>query len=442
VVRALRWLGGGLLALLGLVLALLLAWAATQGPDAAPRPLPAALQLAPSAGPTPLLERVQTLLTPGDDGPTTSLHDAPLGCGRAEDCAATWQRDTAAVADQMAASAGLGARCDAALAAAGDEGPYVEWLPERLGPSQALPVLQGLPACQRWFIGQAVVAAAASEQATAQARVQQSHAWALQSLRGARSLIGHEIAIRQGHAHLQAVAALALLQPGWAAMLEAAAPPWPDGLLSPARWVPVEAAFGRGAIDELDAHCLAGAPPASPQVATDALTRLTGLLCRHRIGWLPEATRQQLDAQWLARLERWSDGPQVWLDASRGRSAAAAAGDEPLPWAWRNTLGVLMVGTGQSDAIYDDYVVSPLDLDLHRQLLAATLALRRVGVPPAEREAWLAGAGLLPPEVLVRVRWEPGARALRWQTWDADLRGDAALTTPRAPSRIALEAGP
>lgn len=430
-VRALRWLGGGLLALLGLVLALLLTWALTQGPDAEPRPLPAALQLPPPTAPTPLFQRVQTLLTPDEGGPITSLHEAPLGCGRAEDCATTWQRDPAAVAAQLEASARLGTRCEATLAAARDEGPYLEWLPEQLGPSQALPMLQGLLACQRWFIGQALVAAASSEQTAAQARLQQSHDWALLSLRGARSLIGHEIAVRQGHGHLQAAAAVALLQPDWSGLVETLVPPWPDELLDPARWMPVEAALGRGAIDELESLCQEASHPGY-------------WLCRHRIGWHPRATRQQFDSLWLARIERLRDGPQAWLEASRARSATttATAGDEPLPWAWRNTLGVLMVGTGQHDALYDGYIASPLDLALHRQLLSATLALRRAGVAPAERAAWLTGSGLLPSDLLARVRWEPDGRALRWQTWDADLRGEADLATARTPSRVALEPGP
>lgn len=447
-VRVLRWLGGGLLALLGLALAGLLAWAATQGPDAAPRPLPAALQRPADGPPSPLFQRMQALLAPDDAGPVEVPQQGPLACDRAADCATAWHRDIEAVAAQLQALGRLGERCEAVWALAGQDGPYVEWLPERLGPSHALPALHGLIACQRWLIGRLLVAAAAGDAGATAQRLQQSHAWALQSLHGARSLVGHQIAIRQGQAHLQAVAAVALLQPGWSAMLEAAVPPWPDDLLNPVRWMPVEAAFGRGAIDEVEAQCQAGAGPdspaatAGPEPGAGALTRLTGLVCRHRIGWLPEATRQQLDALWLARIERLRDGPQAWLEASRQRREAGLPADERSPWAWRNTLGALWVMAGQDDALYDDYIASPADLALHRQWLAATLALRRAGVPPPEREAWLASAGLLPPEVLARARWEPDGRALRWQTWDADMRGDAALATPRTPSRIVLDPEP
>jgi hypothetical protein len=449
VVRGLRRLGWALFALLGLALAVVLAWAASQGPDAAPRPLPAALQLPPSGPPGPLFQQMQALQRPERGVPVEGFKGAPLTCGRGEDCAVLWSRDVAAVARQLAQHTTLGDRCEAAQATFKTQGSYVEWLPERLEPAQTLPIYSGQVACQKWLIGHAIVAAAAGDEAAARRRLQQSHDWALAFLQGARSLIGHMIAYAQMNQHLQAVAAVALLQPGWAALLEPVVPPWPAEILNPARWMPVEAAFGRGSVDEIDARCHSGAAlPAPAGDEPDGLwPYLWPLLCRHRLGWLPEATRQQLDLRWQARIERLQAGPQAWLDRSlQDRARRRAAGHDVTSdgwvFTWRNTLGSMLSGAGQHDSLYDAYVARPADLEMHRQVLAATLALRRAGVPVSERAAWLARHGGLPPDVWRRVGWETDGRALRWLSWADELRVDGTPSSPAVPSRIAIDPAP
>jgi hypothetical protein len=85
----LRWLGGRRLLPLWLaLLALLMVWAATQGADAQPRPVPKPLQLAPSATPSAMIDRVRALLEPDETGPVGNLHTEPPGCPPGEDCAA------------------------------------------------------------------------------------------------------------------------------------------------------------------------------------------------------------------------------------------------------------------------------------------------------------------------------------------------------------------
>lgn len=447
-VSGLRRLGRALLALLGLVLAVMVAvvvaWLLSQGRDAEPRPLPAALQLPPAGPPTPVFAQLQTLLTPETSAAPTHLHESPLGCGRGEDCAAVWSEKVATVAPQLARLAALGLRCEAALIAARQAGRYVEWLPERPGPSQPIPMLGHQMACQRWLIGQALVAASAGDAAAAQGRLQQSQDWALTLLGGTRTLIGHQIVYAQLNLHLQAVAAVALLQPGWAGRLADGLRPWPDEWLNPARWMPAEAAYTRGAIDEQDVQCQTGALPMAFEAALDLSTGLWRWLCRHRLGWLPEATRQAQDAVWLARIERLRDGPAAWLEDARDRRARGQEpdDDDALSFSWRNTLGAWFVDLGRRDGLLDAYIARPADLAEHRQLLAATLALRRAGVPAAERPAWLARHGGLPPGLLRRVGWESQARALRWLTWSDELRVGGTPTQPSAPFRIALEPTP
>lgn len=436
-----RRLGQGLLAALGVALlgalALPLAWALTQGPDAEPRPLPPALQRPVAPAPSPVFERLQGL----EDGDAAAqgerLARSPLGCGRGEDCAPRWQRETAAIADALAQAAELGARCEAMAALQREGQPYVEWLPPRLDPATPLPRFAAPRHCQHWWIGQALVAAAAGDDADARAQLQASRDWAVSSLAGARSLIGHVIAYAQLQQHLQAVAATALLQPGWAGVLEPLVQPWPEGLLRPDRWMPVEAAMARGAVDAADAACHADETEALQPLPMDGVARW---LCRHRLGWQPEATRQRLDAQWQARAERAAAGPEAWLRASHTQPAAPEA--QAGAWsalAWRNTLGEWLVALVADDRLFDGYVARAADAELHRRLLAATLALRRDGVPPAGREAAWAAAGL-PPELLARTRWEPEGRALAWRSWSDGLGAPGAAAV--VPTRIALDAGP
>jgi hypothetical protein len=434
------WARGGL-AVLGaallLALALPLAWALTQGPDAEPRPLPPALQRPVAAAPGPVFERLQQLEDGGAAAQAERLARSPLGCGRGEDCAPRWQRETAAIADALAQAGELGARCEALATLQREGQAYAEWLPPRLEPATPLPRFAPLMHCQRWWIGQALVAAGAGDEAAAGAQLQASRDWAVSSLAGARSLIGHVFAYALLQQHLQAVAATAVLQPGWAGALEALVQPWPEGLLRPDRWMPVEAAMARGTVDAADAACHADDAAAVQPLPMDGLARW---LCRHRLGWQPEATRQRLDAVWQARAARAAAGPEAWLLAAQAPHAAPEA--QAGVWAalaWRNTLGELLVALAADDRLLDGHVARAADVELHRRLLAATLALRRDGVPPAGREAAWAAAGL-PPELRARTRWEPAGQALAWRSWS-----DGCATPGAAgvvPTRIALDVGP
>lgn len=450
-VRGLRRLGWALLALLGLALAVVIAWAASQGRDAEPRPLPPELQPPPAAPPGPVYIRLVALMQPAAPGALIEgFNGPPLNCGRGEDCAGQWSGNTAAVEAQLARHAALGARCAAVQAVWRTEGPYLEWMPERLGPTQPLPLLGGGVTCQRWLIGRALVAAAAGDESLALERLRESREWALGLLQGSRSLIGHQIAYAQVHLHLQAVAAVALLQPAWAAALEPAVAPWPDAWMNPARWMPHEAAFGRGALDEFDAQCQSGGrrdPPVmvdgvEADFSTGIGSRLFMMLCRHHLGWHPEATRQAQDALWLDRIRRLQNGAKAWLEDAADQRARSPGAEPQTRLRWRNTYGHWLVSIGQDDRLFDAYIARPADLEMHRQVLVATLALRRAGVPVSERAAWLARHGGLPPDVWRRVGWETDGRALRWLSWADELRVDGTPSSPAVPSRIAIDPAP
>jgi hypothetical protein len=162
-------------------------------------------------------------------------------------------------------------------------------------------------------------------------------------------------------------------------------------------------------------------------------------LCRHRFGWLPEASRQALDTLWLAHIERLRAGSLVWLETAASARAAGRVSEDDPALQWRNTYGAWLVGLSWNERALDTYVARPVDLAMHRQLLAATLALRRAGVPPAARATWLQQHGGLPPEVLRRVGWEPDGRAMRWLTWADELRLGGSPEQPSTPFRIALD---
>ncbi len=436
--RFLRWTAGGLLVLLALLLLVAGAWALSQRPDAAPQPRPAALVLPDSGPPGRSFERVQALLEPEAGVPVRSFSEPPLNCPPTEDCAARWAADTDGIARQLAAQPVLVARCEAAVAAQASE-PFEEWLPPNIGPSTPLASFAGAVQCLRVFGGQAVVAAARGDRGAALAGLQHSRDWALGQLQGARTLIGHMIGYAGLHLHLHAVEAVARQQPAWGSALLPLAAAWPEALLRPDRWMPSEATVVRGAVDETDAHCRAEPADEAARAAVEseaaalmpmASGGLSLWLCRHRLGWLPEQTRQSLDAVWLARLERASQGYGTWLETARAqREGGASAESGGLPW--RNTLGAMLVLVAQGDTMYDAYVARAADAELHRQALVLALAAVNAGVAPAERAAWLTAQTGIDARSRERLAWSDDGLVLVVQPWAALVERSGPRVRPR-----------
>lgn len=386
-----RWARAAALGVLG-VLALLVAWVACNGPwaDSAPQPVPQALRLAPPQVPLDLNAFVdlQGLLAPhgadvhaaglvalrGGAAPDADRLRWPEGAlwqcqPRRDDCAARWQAQPVAARALLAETHVLAARCERLAQAQAWE----ELLPERPtdGPwaglaFAALPVprFADLTACVRRF---GLKAAMAGSAAAAEVELVQADRLARLALAGSRSLVGTMVS-------------LAAVQSNWllAADLKAAGGvdrgammgllgPLPAAALSPRAWAPHEVRFTREVVRDLMGEARdCGA--ADALLSASATGWLDQMVCRLRLGVLPEATVQEHQARWQARLARVPEtGPaacetleaEPWLDgASR-------------PLAWRNTAGRWMLdvpGVGWSR-----YAARQLDLELLRLTLGAQL---------------------------------------------------------------------
>jgi hypothetical protein len=106
-----------------------------------------------------------------------------------------------------------------------------------------------------------------------------------------------------------------------------------------------------------------------------------------------------------------------------------------LPWsafAWRNTLGQLVVGLARDP--YLDYLVRHADLALQREAVMLAINARQQGVPPSELAGWLARQ---PLSALAqgRIAWEPEGSVLSARTWQSEF-APAAGARRRSAIRI------
>jgi hypothetical protein len=428
-----RWLFLALLTLL--TLALLAggvafgAWWWAHREDAPKRPVPAVLALPAAGAPNAAFVRTQSLLAPAAGGQRLPTPAAPLSCAPGADCATQWLAEPAALARELQSHTLLASRCEAVLAA----GRYTEPLPARLTPDTPLPDFSGMAACATLFAGQALVAAERDERAAALAALRKSRAWAEGQLQGARTLIGTMIAFVAADRHQRAVQAVALRRPGWAGSLLPLLAPWPAGALDPARWMPAEAAFSRGAVDAFDDQChperapgaATEAPPVLAEPDTTTWTERLGKpvlmrLCRWNIGWLPEATRQRFDDLWVARVARAQAGVEAWID----EAALAPRGGSELGWStlrWRNTLGeaVFTAANGLGDGAFDAYVARAADIELQRRAVAVLLAVAVDAVPSAQRAGWWVGQARADTRSFGRLRLAADGRSFEVEPWMA-----------------------
>jgi hypothetical protein len=410
--RILRGLGIGLALLVGLLALMALAWLASNWRDDAPRPLPAALDIGATGPGSPFFLQLQSLAVPAGAGLK------PLACDPDAECAALWTTQAAELERQLEGQAALGQACSAALAS----GPYVEALPEPLNFQTPLPSYQGMVNCGRWFLGQAVLAAQRDDRAAALQHLREGRDFSHAVSAGARLLIGRMVSARVQRDQYRAIAAVAAWRPAWAAELAALANSLPPMALQAPPWMAVEAAYARGSVDALSAACdqrteIFGPTDNSPLQAYAASA------CRHRIGWLPQATKNTLDADWLAQIERVAGGIEAAL-------ASGTPAPERPGLRWRNTFGALVLGTVW---LPDHYIARQADVELHRQALL--LALAAQAVPAAERARWLEGQSRVPPLLRPRITWADNGRTLVARPWSADV---AAGPLHAAPIRIAL----
>ncbi len=377
-------------AVLALAVSLPVAWVACNGrwADVQPQPVPEALKSRPVTLPPSrnAFYDMQGLAAPlGEDanawGVASLQPDAharpgelswpkdPLWhCKSAENnCVEAWRNQRARMVEMLAASRGLGQRCDVIAQAES----YEEVLPERpaSGALAAAPYAQlpwprfaGITSCLRWFGVRAALAASPRE---AWVELERANRLARLQLAGSRSLIGTMIGVSMLQNHWLLAANWVASTPGAdRASLLPLFEPLPAHALSPRAWVPYEARFFREMMtDLLDAErgCAA---------VDESAERMSAerLWCRARLGLLPELSIQSNDARWIGRLDAMpAQGPApcelllqpAWRDAG------------PSWPAWRNTFGRMLLDLPGSH--WGIYAARQLDLELLRQTLRAQL---------------------------------------------------------------------
>ena len=444
------WLG--VLGLVVLLLVLLLAWVASNWADEPPAPTPPQLELGPpKAGSKFFFEMQGMLAPPGASAEETGRKDwqrllkvpapdlsasaperagrlppiqgLPLNCRAPDDCVKALVTAPDKVAAQLQPMAELGQRCTASLADLG----YEEALPPTLTTATPLPAFQGVVQCALWFKGRAVLAASEGDRAAALANLQHARRFADAVLGGSRVLIGKMVGAAAARSQFDAVAAVAALQPGWAA--ELIPPPLPAGATDAATWVATEAAFVRGTLDQMRQDCRTWLPPLLS--STDAALGTFSLLAC-RFGLLPNLTARLIDHQWLQLWTIAHQGLDVAIDQSLAEQARLAAAPKAASLSWRNTIGQLVVDIGAPALVL--YYLRQADVELHRQTLALALAALAQKVPAAERSAWLDRQGL-PERVRKRLAWADNGTVLSARPWAAELPGN---DPRRADIRIAV----
>jgi hypothetical protein len=423
---------------LGLLLTALLtlaAWVASNGrwADAAPQPVPAALQprvltLAPQDN---AFFDSQGLQAPAGESPndwgqkafrgavTGNVPGLALPQGEAwrcepvkQDCVALWRTQAAALQADMAAHALFGERC-AALAArsAFDEPmPAPRPVPAEAGGAPgativSLPQFAPLTACVRWHQVQAVVAGDAAQAAAAWSRADAS----LRLMAGGlQTLIGQVVTWSSLTRHQVLLAQWAARQPAGTTLVAAWLSPWPAAVLTPRRWIAAEASFQRQSMMEL-----AERPEQFGDVTQNVFQRLssTGL------GYLPQLTVQTQSAFWMDELQAYGD-----LQGASLATAALARPDPGVPpWRWRNSVGHVLLAVAQP--AWHDYPLRQADVALAHEALLLSQQLNQQ--PAADRAAWLARQPLV-PALRERLTLEPGALAAR--VWRRERDAEAALS--------------
>jgi hypothetical protein len=352
-----------------------------------------------------------------------SLAGSPLICNMHIDtCVAQWIDNANALSKQHKEHALLGQRCERLL-----DGAFQ--FDEALAPMRTVaePIAQhgfGAPNCSRWFLSGAVLAWAQQDPARAIALLTKADRMNRALLNGSHSLIGQMIAIRVTRNTLGTVAALTVRDPSLNAALMPLLMPLPEQVNGVKRWMVVEAAFQRGANDELAQSCL-----------TESNTnegRLVAWLCRHRIGWHPERNAQAIDAFWSLSIQQLNEELPAAIRAHTTEAAARANMGVFDGLTWKNTLGNMALST--HPPMYTSYLARHADLELHKE--TTTLALRAIaaGVPVAERRAWLAQQPVS-PIARSRITWSDDGLVLVARAWQEPF-GPGAYDAQRDAIRI------
>jgi len=395
----LKWGLLGLLLLAGSWVAFNGSWA-----DAPTRPRPAVLMSDPLQVGRP--SAYELLRAKGVDADVPTV--APWQCSTRGDCTSAWLARSGALREQLEAMQRFGAACDAASV----EG--VSWvepalkLPEKNPAAAPIPQLKNITSCLRWLRAQATLAVVEGNDARALQFLQRADRAVRGLLEGAQSLIGHAIAWSVAMQQWQTIAVLAHEHPRLAGPLLALLRPLSPAALSSARWIASESAFAQAIMRDLRRSC-----EAVRAGEAEYLGWLDQLWCRAGLGYLPELTSQEMDAEFSRLAAQARDGA-----VAAAASGAQTAEPQPGSWGWRNAVGHWLVVTARPHWWF--YVKRQADVELLRQ--AALLVLQMSHELPAGRAVWLQSqtmqAGLreriqLDGSVLIVRGWSEGAEIIR-----------------------------
>jgi hypothetical protein len=342
---------------------------------------------------------------PGFSGP-------PLVCdAQHSDCMAAWLAAPVELTEQRSKHTVQGQRCEALLV---ESFVFEERLPPMNSTADGIaPHILGASICSRWLLSGAVLAWNKGERGRTLSLLAQADRLHRALLDGTHSLIGQTIAWALARNGLRVVVDLSVRDAALAPLLQTLTRPWAPLAPATRRWVRHEAAFQEAAIVEMQQGCTDVALPDAPSVATDRsagpLAAITEWLCRHRIGWHPERSRQEVYRHWADVLDALDvDLPEAMSRLRKQREARERQGVFSM-LSWRNTLGKAVLAIGHS--AYEDYFARQADVELHRQVAAHVLAMQVASVAPAQRETWLA-ARASGDGIADRLQWQEGATAL------------------------------
>jgi hypothetical protein len=413
-----------IVALLGLLLAVALAWVASNWYDAEPQPRPAALAL-----PKPQLpdevNSFDTLVTLHEGLPDVRGGELLQCQARDDNCYGKWTQDLKALAAARQAYALHGARCDALV---GEHFEYEEKLPKFRGAATVLPAFKGLATCANWWLSAGVLAHAQGDMVTAITSFSQVDRYQRALLAGSHSLIGQMVGHSIARRSLQVFTSVGLQDPAMTPSLLPLLAPLPDAAASAKRWIAVESAWQQSMIDEI------GHPVNLPlDEGQSVFAPVAQVLMRRGIAWHPNRTAQQADARWL----RWTSQLDGGLVAAVRAQQQERAEFEAQGWTsalrWRNTAGAIVLAV--AEPAFLSHFARQADLELHRELAQLALTAQAQGIAPAQRAPW-SKTQALSVDTRARAAWSADGQVLSAPTWEAEVDHAAAQNPQRQAIRI------
>ena len=189
--------------------------------------------------------------------------------------------------------------------------------------------------------------------------------FARRAFAGARSTVGVMIGVVTVQSNWLLAADLVAHQRLDASGLSLLLAPLPAESLSPRRWIPSEARFGREVTRDLvdDRHnCRSSESEVAPRGWADRL------VCHLGLGFLLEQTLQDSDQRWLARLDTL---PATGAPSCEALDTPAWRSPTGTGLAWRNTVARWVLDVPGVD--WSPYAARQLDLELLRQTLQSLL---------------------------------------------------------------------